>query len=37
LLREKLGVMHTMEKLNEASPFKSNPLSRIAGEGAEGG
>ncbi|MGL4233984.1 MAG: GNAT family N-acetyltransferase [Casimicrobium sp.] len=25
LLREKLGVMHTMEELNEASPFKHEP------------
>ncbi len=25
LLREKLGVMHTMEELNEASPFKQEP------------
>jgi uncharacterized protein len=26
LLREKLGVMHTMEELNEASPFKSDTV-----------
>jgi uncharacterized protein len=37
LHREKIGVLHTMEELNEASPFKTDPLYRSAGEGAEGG
>ena len=38
LARETIGVAHTLEELSESSPFKSSdPLSRSAGEDAEGG